>query len=64
VLDHLGKHGCMSADMKRVWSGASLCGPAVTCLGPDWRIRSMAADIAQPGAAGVFELLRGAMRFF
>jgi 4-hydroxy-4-methyl-2-oxoglutarate aldolase len=49
VLDHLGKHGCMAPEMKPVWSGAFLCGPAVTCLGEDWRIRSMAADLAQPG---------------
>ena len=49
VLDHLGKHGCMAADMKPVWSGAFVCGPAVTCLGADWRIRSMAADLAEPG---------------
>lgn len=49
VLDHLGKHGCMAPDMKPVWSGAFLCGPAVTCLGADGRIRSMAADLAQPG---------------
>lgn len=39
----------MAPDMKPVWSGAFLCGAAVTCLGPDWRIRSMAADLAQPG---------------
>jgi len=43
VLDHLGKHGGMTPDLKPVWSGASLCGPAITCLGTDWRIRSMAA---------------------
>lgn len=49
VLDHLGKHGCMAPDVKPVWSGASLCGPAITCLGADWRIRSMAADITEPG---------------
>jgi 4-hydroxy-4-methyl-2-oxoglutarate aldolase len=49
VLDHLGKHGAMTADMKPVWSGAFLCGPAITCLGADWRIRSMAADLAEPG---------------
>jgi 4-hydroxy-4-methyl-2-oxoglutarate aldolase len=49
VLDHLGKHGCMTPDVKPVWSGASLCGPAITCLGADWRIRSMAADLAEPG---------------
>jgi 4-hydroxy-4-methyl-2-oxoglutarate aldolase len=49
VLDHLGKHGSMTPDMKPVWSGAFLCGPAITCLGADWRIRSMAADLAEPG---------------
>lgn len=49
VLDHLGKHGGMTPDVKPVWSGASLCGPAITCLGTDWRIRSMAADLAEPG---------------
>jgi 4-hydroxy-4-methyl-2-oxoglutarate aldolase len=49
VLDHLGKHGGMNAEIKPVWSGARLCGPAVTCLGPDWRIRAMAADLAEPG---------------
>jgi 4-hydroxy-4-methyl-2-oxoglutarate aldolase len=49
VLDHLGKHGGMSAEIKPVWTGARLCGPAVTCLGPDWRIRAMAADLAEPG---------------
>lgn len=62
VLDHLGKHGCMTPDMKPVWSGASFCGPAVTCLGADWRIRSAAADLAEPGdvivlaAGGVTEV--------
>lgn len=49
VLDHLGKHGGMTPDMKPVWSGAFLCGPAITCLGADWRIRSTAADLAEPG---------------
>jgi 4-hydroxy-4-methyl-2-oxoglutarate aldolase len=49
VLDHLGKHGGMEPEMKPVWGGAFLCGPAVTCLGADWRIRSMAADLAEPG---------------
>jgi 4-hydroxy-4-methyl-2-oxoglutarate aldolase len=49
VLDHLGKHGCMTSDMKPAWSGASLCGPAITGLGADWRIRSAAADLAEPG---------------
>ena len=39
----------MAPDMRPVWSGAFLCGPAVTCLGADWRIRSMAADLAEPG---------------
>jgi 4-hydroxy-4-methyl-2-oxoglutarate aldolase len=62
VLDHLGKHGCMTPEVKPVWSGASLCGPAITCLGTDWRIRSMAADLAEPGdvivvaAGGVTEV--------
>lgn len=49
LLDHLGKQGCMTPDMKPVWSGATLCGPAVTVLGADWRIRSAAADLAEPG---------------
>ena len=49
VLDHLGKQGGMSSGIKAVWTGARLCGPAVTCLGPDWRIRAMAADLAEPG---------------
>jgi len=49
ALDHLGKHGAMTPDMKPVWSGATLCGPAITCLGADWRIRSTAADLAEPG---------------
>lgn len=49
LLDHLGKQGCMAPDMKPVWSGATLCGPAVTVLGADWRIRSAAADLAEPG---------------
>jgi 4-hydroxy-4-methyl-2-oxoglutarate aldolase len=49
ILDHLGKHGCMATEVKPVWSGALLCGPAITCLGVDWRIRSMAADLAEPG---------------
>lgn len=49
VLDHLGKHGGMEPEMKPVWGGAFLCGPAVTCLGADWRIRSMAAGLAEPG---------------
>ena len=61
VLDHLGKHGSMTPDVKPVWSGAALCGPAITCLGADWRIRAIAADLAEPGdvivlaAGGVME---------
>jgi 4-hydroxy-4-methyl-2-oxoglutarate aldolase len=39
----------MAPDMKPVWSGAFFCGPAVTRLGADWRIGSMAADLAEPG---------------
>jgi hypothetical protein len=42
----------MAPDMKSVWSGAFLCGPAVTCLGADWRIRSMAAAGTFTGATG------------
>jgi 4-hydroxy-4-methyl-2-oxoglutarate aldolase len=49
VLDHLGKHGGMTPDVKPMWSGASMCGPAITVLGADWRLRSAAADLAQPG---------------
>jgi 4-hydroxy-4-methyl-2-oxoglutarate aldolase len=60
VSDHLGKHGCMTADLKPVWSGAFLCGPAITCLGADWRIRSMAADLAEPG--DVIVLAAGGLR--
>jgi 4-hydroxy-4-methyl-2-oxoglutarate aldolase len=62
VLDHLGKHGCMTSDVKPVWSGASMCGPAITVLGADWRLRSAAADLAEPGdvivlaAGGVAEV--------
>jgi 4-hydroxy-4-methyl-2-oxoglutarate aldolase len=60
ALDHLGKHGGMTTDLKPVWSGASLCGPAITVLGADWRLRAMAADLAEPGdvivvATGVTE---------
>jgi 4-hydroxy-4-methyl-2-oxoglutarate aldolase len=49
VLDHLGKQGGMTPDVKPVWSGASMCGPAITVLGADWRLRSAAADLAEPG---------------
>lgn len=44
VLDHLGKHGGMDPGIKPVWPGVTLCGPALTCLGPDWRMRAMAAE--------------------
>jgi hypothetical protein len=33
VLDHLGKQGGMTPDMKPVWSGAFLCGPAIPASG-------------------------------
>ncbi len=49
VLDHLGKHGAMHSSIKPVFAGARVCGPAVTVLGADWRLRFTAADIAQPG---------------
>lgn len=49
VLDHLGKLGGIDPAIKPVWPGAFLCGPALTCLGPDWRMRAMAADLAEPG---------------
>ena len=49
VLDHLGKRGAMSSDMKPVFFGARVCGPAVTVFGADWRLRFTAADLAQPG---------------
>jgi 4-hydroxy-4-methyl-2-oxoglutarate aldolase len=49
VLDHLGKLGGMDWQIKPVWEGAFVCGPALTCLGADWRIHGMAADLAEPG---------------
>ncbi len=49
VLDHLGKHGAMHHEMKPVFAGARICGPAVTVVGADWRLRFTAADLAQPG---------------
>jgi hypothetical protein len=35
VLDHLGKLGGMDPQIKPVWEGALVCGPALTCLGAD-----------------------------
>ncbi len=49
VLDHLGKQGAMHAAIKPVFAGARVCGPAVTVVGADWRLRFTAAELARPG---------------
>lgn len=49
VLDHLGKYGSMYVGIKPLSPGMKVCGPAVTCLGPDLTIRRMAIDLARPG---------------
>jgi 4-hydroxy-4-methyl-2-oxoglutarate aldolase len=49
VCDHLGKHGALHAEIKPLFPGARLCGPALTVVGANWRLRFMAADLAQPG---------------
>jgi 4-hydroxy-4-methyl-2-oxoglutarate aldolase len=49
IIDHLGKHGAMHPDIKPVYPQARVCGPAVTVLGADWRLRFAAAELAAPG---------------
>jgi 4-hydroxy-4-methyl-2-oxoglutarate aldolase len=49
VLDALGKHGAMDVDIAPLSPGLTVCGPAVTALGPDLTVRRMAIDLAQPG---------------
>lgn len=49
ILDVLGKHGAMAQGIKPLNWGMKLCGPAITCLGPDLTVRRMAIDVAQPG---------------
>ena len=50
ILDVLGKTGALVPEIKPVASGMRLCGPAVTCLGPDLDVRRMAIDLAPPGS--------------
>lgn len=49
ILDHMGKHGVMSYEIKPLRAGTKLCGPAITVLGPDVRVRQMAIDLAFSG---------------
>jgi 4-hydroxy-4-methyl-2-oxoglutarate aldolase len=49
VLDALGKHGTMHVDIGPLRPGLTMCGPAVTALGPDLTVRRMAIDLAEPG---------------
>ena len=50
ILDELGRTGAMAAEIKPLAPGMQLCGPAVTCLGPDLDLRRMAIDLAPPGS--------------
>lgn len=49
VLDHLGKHGAMSVNVKPLSPGMRVCGPAITSLGPDLSVRRMAINLATSG---------------
>lgn len=49
VLDHVGKYGAMEPSIQPLSPGSRMCGPAVTCLGPDLTVRRMAIDLAEPG---------------
>lgn len=49
VLDRLGKQGVMHSAIKPLRLGDRICGPAITCLGPDLSVRRMAIDLAQQG---------------
>jgi 4-hydroxy-4-methyl-2-oxoglutarate aldolase len=49
ICDYLGKHGAMHPSLQPLLPGMKLCGPAVTCLGPDYTIRRMAIDLSQAG---------------
>jgi 4-hydroxy-4-methyl-2-oxoglutarate aldolase len=49
VSDALGRHLCLDHAIKPLGISASICGPAITCLGPDIAVRKMAIDLAQPG---------------
>lgn len=49
LLDHMGKLGWLGEGLVPLASGMTLCGPAVTCQGPDLDVRRMAIDLMEPG---------------
>ena len=49
VLDHFGKEGAMDPAIAPLAPGQFVCGPAITALGPDLKVRRMAIDTARPG---------------
>lgn len=49
VLDQLDKCGAMHSNLRPLKLGMHMCGPAITCLGPDRDLRRMAINLAKKG---------------
>lgn len=49
VSDCLGKMGVMYSSIKPLAPGMVICGPAITCLSPDYLLRKMAMDLSTKG---------------
>ena len=48
ILDRMGKVGAVDGGIKPLSPGMRICGPAITCLGPDLSLRRAAIDLADP----------------
>lgn len=49
IADVLGKQHVLPPGVRAITSKLRLCGPVVTCQGPDVSVRRAAIDLAQPG---------------
>jgi 4-hydroxy-4-methyl-2-oxoglutarate aldolase len=57
ISDAMGKAGVMHHEIKPLWPGLRVCGPALTCSAIDLTVKKFALSLAQPG--DVFLLAAG-----
>ena len=60
VSDAMAKAGVLHCDVKPLWRGLRVCGPAFTCSTIDLTVKKFALSIVQPG--DVFVLAAGGVR--
>jgi 4-hydroxy-4-methyl-2-oxoglutarate aldolase len=60
VSDAMAKAGVMAPELKPLWPGLRMCGPAFTCAAIDLTVKKFALSLVQPG--DVFMLAAGGVR--